>query len=252
MARYLLIEDERIIYEDMKRMMDRLRPDYILAGWATGVEQAVVLVEGGNIDLILADVRLSDGLCFDIFSRISVDIPVIFTTAYDEYAIKAFKVNGIDYLLKPVEESDLEAALCRYEHRQLTLSGSSDMKKLADDYIVKPCKSRFSVQVGDSCMSIAAADVAYFFSEDKYTYLCQFSGKQYIINYTLEQLEKLLDANMFFRVSRNCILNIGAFQKSTRYFAGRLRLYVKPELHGDIMVSRSRVNDFLKWIDGTL
>ena len=252
MTRYLLIEDERIIYDEMKRMMDMLRPDYILAGWATGVEQAVVLIEGGNIDLILADVRLSDGLCFDIFSRVSVDIPIIFITAYDEYAIKAFKVNGIDYLLKPVDESDLDAALCRYEHRQLTLSSSPDIDKLADDYTGRTCKSRFSVQVGDSCMSIAVADVAYFFSEDKYTYLCQFSGKRYIVNYTLEQLEKLLDTDMFFRVSRNCILNIGSFQKSTRYFGGRLKLYVEPEFHGDIMVSRSRVNDFLKWIDGAL
>ena len=252
MTRYLLIEDESLLYEEMKRMMGILRPDYILAGWATSVEQAVVLIEGGSIDLILADIRLSDGLCFDIFSRVSVNIPVIFTTAYDEYAIKAFKVNGIDYLLKPVEESDLEEALSRYEHRQVNLPESVNMEKLVDEYVGRACKTRFSVQVGDCFISVPGADVAYFFSEDKYNYLCRFSGKRFIIDYTLEQLEKLLDADMFFRVSRNCILNIGAFQKSTRYFGGRLKLYVQPEFQGNIMVSRNRVNNFLKWIDGTL
>ena len=112
MVKYLLVEDERFAYEELKRMMQRLRPSWQLAGWAESVEQAVLLLRQGSLDLMIVDIRLSDGLSFEIFEQCPVDLPVIFTTAYDEYAIKAFKVNSIDYLLKPIEESDLEAALC--------------------------------------------------------------------------------------------------------------------------------------------
>ena len=111
MVKYLLVEDERFAYEELKRMMQRLRPSWQLAGWAESVEQAVLLLRQGSLDLMIVDIRLSDGLSFEIFEQCPVDLPVIFTTAYDEYAIKAFKVNSIDYLLKPIEESDLEAAL---------------------------------------------------------------------------------------------------------------------------------------------
>ena len=116
MVKYLLVEDERFAYEELKRMMQRLRPSWQLAGWAESVEQAVLLLRQGSLDLMIVDIRLSDGLSFEIFEQCPVDLPVIFTTAYDEYAIKAFKVNSIDYLLKPIEESDLEAALCKFEH----------------------------------------------------------------------------------------------------------------------------------------
>lgn len=115
MVKYLLVEDERFAYEELKRMMQRLRPSWQLAGWAESVEQAVLLLRQGSLDLMIVDIRLSDGLSFEIFEQCPVDLPVIFTTAYDEYAIKAFKVNSIDYLLKPIEESDLEAALCKFE-----------------------------------------------------------------------------------------------------------------------------------------
>ena len=108
MVKYLLVEDERFAYEELKRMMQRLRPSWQLAGWAESVEQAVLLLRQGSLDLMIVDIRLSDGLSFEIFEQCPVDLPVIFTTAYDEYAIKAFKVNSIDYLLKPIEESDLK------------------------------------------------------------------------------------------------------------------------------------------------
>ena len=122
MVKYLLVEDERFAYEELKRMMQRLRPSWQLAGWAESVEQAVLLLRQGSLDLMIVDIRLSDGLSFEIFEQCPVDLPVIFTTAYDEYAIKAFKVNSIDYLLKPIEESDLEAALCKFERNSAPVS----------------------------------------------------------------------------------------------------------------------------------
>ncbi len=252
MVKYLLIEDERFAYEETKRMMQRLRPDYQLSGWAGSVEQAVLLLKQGGIDLMLVDIRLSDGLSFEIFEQVAVDVPVIFTTAYDEYAIKAFKVNGIDYLLKPIEESDLEIALCKFERNNSLRTVAPELKRLELEYLTQNKKNRFLVQIGDTFHYVETADVAFFYSEDKYTYLHLFSNKRHIINYSLDQLEYMLDRNDFFRVSRNCISNIKAIKKSSRYFGSRLKLSLCPECPHDVLVSRNRVGDFLKWIDGML
>ena len=225
MVKYLLVEDERFAYEELKRMMQRLRPSWQLAGWAESVEQAVLLLRQGSLDLMIVDIRLSDGLSFEIFEQCPVDLPVIFTTAYDEYAIKAFKVNSIDYLLKPIEESDLEAALCKFERNSALRSAAPEYRQL---------------------------ELGYFYSEDKLTYLHLFSGKRYIISYSLDQLEGMLDRDVFFRVSRSCISNIRSIRKSSRYFGSRLKLYFEPECPHEVLVSRSRVADFLKWVDGVV
>lgn len=252
MIKYLLIEDERFAYEEIKRMMQRLRPDYQLAGWAESVEQAVLLLKQGAIDLIIVDIRLSDGISFEIFEQVQVDAPIIFTTAYDEYAIKAFKVNSIDYLLKPIEEKDLDAALCRFERNNALRAVAPEFRQLQAEYLTKNKKNRFLVQIGDVFQYVETEDIAFFYSEDKYTYLHLFSNKRYIINYPLNQLEYMLDRNAFFRVSRNCISNIKAIKKSSKYFGSRLKLHLSPECPHEVLVSRNRVSDFLQWVDGIL
>lgn len=165
MVKYLLVEDERFAYEELKRMMQRLRPSWQLAGWAESVEQAVLLLRQGSLDLMIVDIRLSDGLSFEIFEQCPVDLPVIFTTAYDEYAIKAFKVNSIDYLLKPIEESDLEAALCKFEHNSALRSAAPEYRQLELGYLAANKKNRFLVQVGDTFRYVETPDVAFFYSE---------------------------------------------------------------------------------------
>ena len=252
MVKYLLVEDERFAYEELKRMMQRLRPSWQLAGWAESVEQAVLLLRQGSLDLMIVDIRLSDGLSFEIFEQCPVDLPVIFTTAYDEYAIKAFKVNSIDYLLKPIEESDLEAALCKFERNSALRSAAPEYRQLELGYLAANKKNRFLVQVGDTFRYVETPDVAFFYSEDKLTYLHLFSGKRYIISYSLDQLEGMLDRDVFFRVSRSCISNIRSIRKSSRYFGSRLKLYFEPECPHEVLVSRSRVTDFLKWVDGVV
>ena len=182
MVKYLLVEDERFAYEELKRMMQRLRPSWQLAGWAESVEQAVLLLRQGSLDLMIVDIRLSDGLSFEIFEQCPVDLPVIFTTAYDEYAIKAFKVNSIDYLLKPIEESDLEAALCKFERNSALRSAAPEYRQLELGYLAANKKNRFLVQVGDTFRYVETPDVAFFYSEDKLTYLHLFSGKRYVQN----------------------------------------------------------------------
>lgn len=250
MTHYIIIEDERFAYEELKRMMRRLRPEYELIGWAQSVEQAVLLLERGSAGLVIADIRLADGLCFDVFGRFHTDIPVIFTTAYDEYALKAFRLNSIDYLLKPVEEKDLERALDKFERNRLVRPTSESYSGLERMYMSGTRKNRFLVRIGDEFRHVETDEVACFNSEDKAVYMNLFSGKRYVIDYSLDSLEPMLDSMMFFRVSRGCIANIKAIQKVTRFFGSRLRVELKPQCCDRLLVSRVRTADFLKWLGG--
>lgn len=248
--RYLIVEDERFAYEEIKRMVGKLRPDYQLCNWTETVEQTVLFLKNNTVDLILLDIRLADGSCFEIFEQIHVSAPIIFTTAYDEYAIRAFKVNSVDYLLKPIEEKDLEVALCKFEQHRTTDSSSLAYKKLEEALIGNYIKNRFLIQKGDTYHYVETAAIAFFYSEEKAVFLHTFSGKRYIIDYTLEQIEQTLDRKLFFRVSRNCIANIHSIKKISRYFNSRLKLFFQPDCPHEVLVSRIRVPDFLRWIDG--
>lgn len=252
MTNYLIIEDEHLAYEELERMMRLLRPDYKLIKWARSTEQAIHLLQQFSPDLVMADIRLADGLCFEIFTQVASDVPVIFTTAYDEYAIRAFKLNGIDYLLKPIEDAELEAALCKFERHQALRASIPLFRKLEQECIGCYSKKRFLIQVGDTYLHVETEDIAFFYSEDKYTYLYRFSGKRYIISYSLDQLEKILDGGLFFRISRCCIVNIRSIVKTSKYFASRLKLQLRPECPHELLVSRGRVSDFLHWMDDKL
>lgn len=252
MIKYLLIEDEHFAYEEIKRLMQKIRPNYVLVDWAESIEQAIPLLKQGNIDLLILDIRLSDGICFEIFEQYPVDIPLLFTTAYDEYALKAFKLNSIDYLLKPVDEQELNNALCKFERKIYTTAQSSEYKQLEKMYLSNHRKNRFLIQIGDSYQYAETKDVAFFYSEEKYVYLHLFSGQRYIVNYSLEQIDKMLDNTTFFRTSRNCIANIRSIKKISKHFMGRLKLQFQPECPQEVLVSRSRAERFLKWIDGIL
>lgn len=205
MMKYLLVEDERFAYEEMKRMMEKLRPDYQLEAWTATVEQTVQFLKHHPVDLMLLDIRLTDGNSFDIFEQIQVTTPVIFTTAYDEHAIQAFKVNSVDYLLKPVEEDDLLAALRKFEQFRVVQSPVTNYRKLEEALMSNCKKNRFLIQKGDAYHYVETSDIAFFYSEEKVVFLHTFSDKRYIVDYTLEQIEQLLDERTFFRVSRNCI-----------------------------------------------
>lgn len=252
MAKYLIVEDERFAYEEMKRMIERLRPDYHQAGWTETVGQTVSFLKNNTVDLILLDIRLADGSCFEIFEQLRISTPVIFTTAYDEHAIRAFKLNSIDYLLKPIEESDLLAAIIKFEQFHTIQQPFFDYKELEEALIENHRKNRFLTQTGDTYHYIDTNDIAFFYSEDKVVFLHTFSNKRHIIDYTLSQTEQQLDKKAFFRVSRNCIANIESIKKISRYFHSRLKLTFQPECPNEVLVSRERVPDFLKWVDGII
>ena len=242
MVKYLIIEDERLAYEELKRMVSLQRPDYVLAGWCDSIEQAKLQISSGNIDLMFLDIHLADGLAFEIFDEIENNIPVIYTTAYDEYALKAFKVgDGVDYLLKPVQDDELATALDRFEKGLLKAKGCRP--KGAN-------RQRFLVRTGDSYRHIPVAEIAYFQVEDRCTFIHLRNGKAFIVDSSLDLLETELDGNRFFRISRNCIINIDSIGRCNRLFGGRLCVHLADNPDTELIVSRNRATDFLDWIDG--
>ena len=249
--KYLIVEDERFAYEELKRMMTELRPGYLLEKRTKTVIDTIAFLKTSAVDLILLDIRLADGNCFEIFNHVEVSTPVIFTTAYDEHAIKAFKLNSIDYLLKPFDEKELEVALVKFENIFHTDSHKTNPKNF-EQILVAKNKNRFLISKGDNYHYIETADIAHFYSEEGVVFLHTLQNKRYIINYTLDQLEQQLDSRIFFRVSRNCIGNVKSIENVAKYFNSRLKLSFSPACPHEVLVSRVRVPDFLKWMDGIL
>jgi two-component system response regulator LytT len=247
--KYLIVEDERFAYEELKRMMTKLRPGYLLEKQTKTVIDTIGFLKESSVDLILMDIRLADGNCFEIFNHVEVATPVIFTTAYDEHAIKAFKLNSIDYLLKPFDENELEVALTKYENIFHNHPYQTSPKNFEQILSLKT-KNRFLISKGENFHYIETMDIAHFYSEEGVVFLHTFSDKRYIINYTLDQLEQQLDGRLFFRVSRNCIGNVKAIENVAKYFNSRLKLSFLPACPHEVLISRVRVPDFLKWMDG--
>lgn len=249
--KYLIVEDERFACEELKRMMTKLRPGYLLQKQTKTVIDTIGFLKESSVDLVLMDIRLADGNCFEIFNHVAMIIPIIFTTAYDEHAIKAFKLNSIDYLLKPFEEGELETALTKFEH--IFHSHPSQIyAKNFDQILSLKTKNRFLISKGESFHYVETTDIAHFYSEDGVVFLHTFNARRHIINYTLDQLEQQLDGRLFFRVSRNCIGNVKAIGNVAKYFNSRLKLSFLPECPHEVLVSRVRVPEFLKWMDGII
>lgn len=250
--RYLIVEDERFAFEELKRMMTDLRPEYSLIKRTKTVTDTIVFLENSTVDLILMDIRLADGSCFEIFNHVRVDTPVVFTTAYDEHAIKAFKINSIDYLLKPFDEKELEAALKKFEHLYPNKQKFNLDSRFSDQFILNSTKNRFLISKGEYYDYVETRDIAHFYSEQGVVFLHTFQNKRYIINYTLDQLEQHLDKQQFLRVSRNCIANLKAIENIAKHFNSRLKLSFLPACPHEVLVSRVRVPAFLKWVDGVV
>ncbi|MFC3199543.1 LytR/AlgR family response regulator transcription factor [Parapedobacter deserti] len=247
--KYLIVEDEQLAYEELKRMIAKLRPDYVLESHTKTVVDTIGFLKATAVDLILMDIRLADGNCFEVFNHVKVTTPVIFTTAYDEHAIKAFKLNSVDYLLKPFDEQELEAALTKFE----TIFNNHPDKaspRNVEQLLPLKTKNRFLIAKGENYHYIETTDIAHFYSEDGVVFLHTFNDRRYIINYTLDQLAQQLDHRLFFRVSRNCIGHVKAIENVAKYFNSRLKLSFSPECPHKVLVSRVRVPDFLKWMDG--
>ncbi len=242
----LVIEDEILAQEELVRILLKHFPDTDIAGTISSVRDAVEWLGKNTADLIFMDIQLSDGCCFDIFDTIEVMTPVIFTTAYDQYALKAFKVNSVDYLLKPVDENELVNAIRKLDYRY------GNVKDLiaALSPAARKYKTRIAVRCGDSYGFLPAERISHFISDEGLTFAVSDSGERHSVDYTIESLESMLDPALFFRATRGCIVSIHSIDKITKYFNGRLKIFLKGPRDSALTLSRARVPDFLEWIDG--
>ena len=247
----LIVENEIPAADRIVRLVKRLDKSVTVIGMVETVEGAINFLQGEmHPDLILMDIQLDDGLCFEIFETIRVDTPVIFTTAYDEFTLKAFKVNSIDYLLKPIDEEALKGAILKY--RRLYADKSlfkTDFRQLMNEFR-NQYKSRFLIKTGEKFKSIQVKDISHFHICEKNVFLKDFQGIDYGIDYSLDQLQGILDPLKFFRINRDCIVNIDAITLIYSYSSSRLQLTLRDEGKSDLfVVSRERVTDFKKWND---
>ena len=240
----LVIEDEIPAQEELVKILRKHFPNIEIVDIIGSVRDSVEWLRNNTADLIFMDIQLLDGCCFDIFDVVEVRTPIIFTTAYDQYALKAFKVNSVDYLLKPVDEDELVAAVRKMDYKY------DNIRNLIESYMpTVRYKTRISVKTGDIYRFLLIDEVAYFISEDGFTYAVTNNEKKHIVDYTISSLETQLDPKRFFKLSRGCIVSIDSIEKITAYFNSRLKVTLNGRKNISIILSRVRVPDFLNWID---
>lgn len=226
----------------------------IVAGLGSVAESIAWFETDRMVDLVFMDIQLSDGMSFEIFESIDPLVPVIFTTAFDEYAIQAFKVNSIDYLLKPIESKELAAALEKYKHLKRQFDRPGNIARLQQvsrlyDTIGNRYKTRFVSKIGDNFKSIPVESIAYFYAEHKSVSLVTREGTEYLIDYTLDHLKMLIDPALFFRLNCQYIVRIDAITKVSKFFHGRLKVQFQHQNRDNVLVSRNRANDFKQWLE---
>lgn len=249
----LIVEDEEEAAKRLRRILTKLIPKAFVHGPVESVDEAVNWLNSNPTpDLIFLDIHLSDGLSFEIFERASSKAPVIFTTAYDQYAIKAFELNSIDYLLKPIEEERLDAALKKFESRYLKSPdeqlGPEWYRVLKNDY-GSAYKKRFVTRIGDRIVAIDTADVLFAYSEEKATYLHTKEGKNHLVDFSLEQIEGMLDPSVYFRLNRKYLASFDAISKMVSYSNSRIRVELQGCDDRDIVLSRDKSRLFKDWLD---
>lgn len=252
MMKVLIIEDEKPSARRLQRMLDNLGIE--AETMLHSVEESIAWFQNNeHPDLIFLDIQLSDGLSFEIFETIEVKSAIIFTTAYDEYALQAFKLNSIDYLLKPIDKEELQIAVKKYQERtpkaEAVTLDFSDIKKLLVNPLEREYKKRFSVKVGQHLKLINVDDIECVYSENKGTYLYTTEGRNYLLDKTLDQLEDELEPQTFFRINRKFYVNINAIKDMVSYTNSRLQIKLNSYKEQDVIVARERVKDFKTWLE---
>lgn len=252
----LIVEDEELAAIKIRRTLQEIDDSVEVLGVAESIRSTVSwLQENPAPDLILMDIELTDGQSFEIFNRVPVKSPVIFTTSYDEYALKAFKVNSIDYLLKPIQHEELSAALEKYRRlkEQYTGPGAANaldqlVKELHQKLQTKEYRKRFLVKHGQKLVSIEVGEIACFFSDGRLNFFKTFDNVKYVVDYTMDELTDMLDPDRFFRISRSFFVTAAAIEQIQDYFGNRLALILKPRVEKEAIVSREKVADFKRWM----
>lgn len=244
----LIIEDELRAREHMIRLLKDNFPAVEVVGAVGSVKETVAWLASHDApDVIFMDVELSDGSSFEIFTQTDIPAPVIMTTAYDQYAVHAFEVNAVDYLLKPINLADLQRAIARVEAGEAVRPSGDAVRSL----IAQVRKEKFLIRLNDRIVPVRTADIAYFYSEAKNSYIVTMGGSSYVMDDSLDALAESLDPSAFFRISRSCIVSEGIIDSVSRLMGGRLRISVKPGIPAltDFTVSRARVDGFMEWLE---
>jgi two-component system, LytTR family, response regulator len=248
----LIVENEKPAAERLQKLLKKTDESLTIAGVTETVEETVNWLLGNPApDLILMDIQLDDGICFELFDTIKVETPVIFTTAYSEYALQAFRVNSVDYLLKPVQEEALTQAIEKYRNYHSNLHGET-LKQLLSE-LNRQFRNRFLIKIGSHFRSVEVKDVCFFHIVERSVFLRTFSGKEYPVEASLDYIQKSLDPERFFRINRNCLLNIDAISDIISYSSSRLQIKltekISPPDESYLVVSREKVSLFKQWID---
>lgn len=249
----LIVEDELIAFEKLKTLLLRIAPETNIVGHAKSVEEGIHLIENSRtIDLAFFDIQLEDGLSFSILDQVGSSFPIIFTTAYDNYAIRAFDHHSIAYLLKPIQKSDLENALTKYHSTQTPSNYSTLLLEAIKEARQVNYKERFTVKIGDKIRLFETNDIACFFSRDKGSFLTTNEGKQYLVDYPLDRIETMLDPSEYFRVNRKHIIGVKSIEKLIQHSNSRLKVLLKTPFDEEIIVAREKVKNFREWLEGEL
>ena len=246
----IIIEDEKPAARLLKRRVEKL--GYEIFEMLHSIEESVAWLKNNpNPDLIFLDIQLSDGLSFEIFNQVDVNSAIIFTTAYDEYVLKAFKLNSVDYLLKPVDEEELKFAIEKFEkqHQSNSSFDLNEIKKLFSTNQTENYKERFSVKIGHSIKIIETDQIECIFSENKATFIHTKENKNYLIDFSLDKVEEQLNPKKFFRINRSTVIQIDSIKEISIYSNSRLKIILNTYIENDLIVSREKVTDFKKWLE---
>ncbi len=249
----LIVEDEELAVKKLQKTLAAVDATANVVGVTDSIKSSVEwLQDNPQPDLILMDIELADGQSFEIFNLTDVKSPVIFTTSYDEYALKAFKVNSVDYLLKPIQKEELQTALQKFQ--KLKGNGSSDInidslvKELQQKLQPKEYRKRFLVKHAQKLVSVEIEEIAYFYSDGRLNFFKTTDNKKFVVDYTMDELEDMLDPEKYFRISRSFYVSINSVDKIDDYFGNRLILGLKPAVDKEALVSREKVTEFKKWM----
>lgn len=249
----LIIEDENAAARRLEKLLAEVEPEAVVLQRLDSVEASVLWLKNNpQPDLILLDIHLADGASFEIFEHVAVTCPIIFTTAYDEFALQAFKVNAVDYLLKPIKTNELAAAMDKY--KKVFVQTAPDYAALLETLRRQEGQNylrRMLIRFSNSIKLVDMADAAYFYTKDKITFLvARSSGKRFPVDYPLDKLENMLDPKVFFRINRQFIVNVAAIKEMHPYSKSRVKVVLEPSTDLETIVSTERSSEFKKWLVG--
>lgn len=246
----VIVEDEILSQKFLETLIHKKYPDINIVNVLDSVKSSIEYFQKETVDLIFMDIQLRDGYCFKIFEEVEITTPIIFTTAFDEYAIKAFEQNSISYILKPLDEDKLEMAINKF-FKISPQNNNANLQNLLS--ILNPeikYKKRITIRLGDRIIIVEEKDIAYFIAENRTCYIYTKDNNKYIVDFSLDTISSQLNPKTFFRISRDCITAFDSIKDIKRYYKGRLSIILNPDYGENIIISKERVSDFMRWLNG--